>query len=509
MTSHIKYLAILVGLTAFGLNPAIAQPDVCVEAAGDPDAGTFEFEARDAANILCSEQRKADAFQHPINTVLWPTLYGSDPYRQPERHNGIRFWYEPVSVSGIEADVFRPCAAGNCPELPDGLETFEPPYPIVIAMHGFASDKDHLWWATQPLAERGYFVVAVQGTESSTPDAVLDWLHGDAQTQFPGQLDLSRVGTMGHSLGAENSTRVQGDDRVSAIIAWDPCSGAPCENSSGSRLHDKGEEAQTPTLFITADYTGFPGYPQPRFSVPGELRAAGFSTLRANGVDSMLITPRATTHLDWAGNFTMGTRYGETTSNQYNLAWFDRYLRGKLVLDDDGSVVTTGGRNEAQERAYRQAIAQQGFNRLVATEIDGTLDRHNISQGFFDPAQLVSSLDPEYGGNVPYATEGLPTANLLSFYYRSVCFVSVPNYNTASGGIVARGDSTNQGDMRKAGCPVTLTAIDPDGDGVDDAVDGSATTPQAAPRSSGGGGVGLLFMLFALLGTGLVHRRSR
>jgi PKD repeat protein len=410
--------------------------------------------------------------------VLWPTFYGPDPYRQTEWHNGIRFLHEPVSVSGIESDVFRPCAAGNCPDLPDGLETFEPPYSVVIAMHGALSDKDHLWRAAQPLAERSYFVVAAQSNGSSIPGAVLDWLDGEAQTQYPGQLDLSRVGTMGHSLGAENSTRVQGDDRVSAIIAWNPCSGSLCANSRGSRLHDKGEEAQTPTLFITADYTGFPGYPQPRFSVPGELRAAGFSTLRDNGMDSMLITPRATTHLDWAGNFTMGTRYGETTSNQYNLAWFDRYLRGKLVHDDDGKVVTTGGRNQTQERAYRQAIAQQGFNRLVTTEIDGTLDRHNISQGFFDPAQLATSLDPEYGGNVPYATEGLPTANLLSFYYRSVCFVSVPNYNTASGGIVARGDSTNEGDMRKAGCPVNLTAIDSDGDGVDDAVDQCPGTAQ-------------------------------
>jgi len=475
MIRYLQCLAILLALVAFGLNPAMAQheqiPDPCVAAAGDLEAGTLDFELRDATNIYCSEQRKADAILHPINSVLWPILYGADPYRQPARHDGIRFRYDAVNVSGLVGDVFRPCAAGNCPELPDGLETFEPPYPVVIAMHGALSDKDHLWWATQPLAERGYFVVAVQGTESTIPAAVLDWLHGDAQTQFPGQLDLSRIGTIGHSLGAENSTRVQGDDRVSAIIALDPCGGSPCANSRGSRLHDKGEEAQTPTLFITADYTGWPGYPQPRFSVPGELRAAGFSILRDNGVDSMLITPRATTHLDWVGNFTMGTRYGETTSNQYNLAWFDRYLRGKLALDNDGNVVTTGGRNEIQERSYRQAIAKDAFDRLVATQIDGTLDRHNISQGFFDPVKLVTSLDPQYGGNVPYATEGLAIANLLSFYFRSVCYVSAPNYVAGNPGILARGDSTDAGDMRSSGCPVTIITTDTDGDGVDDATD--------------------------------------
>jgi hypothetical protein len=531
MNKYIKCLAISVSLSALVLNSAVAlqeqTPNVCLAPAGDPEEGTLAFEVRDANNILCSELRKADAIEHPINPVLWPTLYGADPYRQPKLHDDVRFRYDSALVSGIEADIFQPCALDSCPERPEGLETFEPPYPVVIAMHGFGSDKDQLWWATQPLAERGYFVVAIQGTDSTVPGIVLDWLHNDAQAQYPGQLDLSRVGTMGHSLGAENSTRVQGDERVSAIIAWDPCSGAPCENSNGSRLYDLGQAAQTPTLFIAADYSGFPGYAEPRFSVPSELRLEGFSTLRNNGVDSMLIIPRATTHLDWAGNFTMGTRYGETTSNHYNLAWFDRYLRGKLVLDSSDNIVTTGGRNEAQERTYRQDIAQQAFDRLIATKIDDTLDKHNISQGFFDPVLAASSENPQYGGNVPYATEGIVIADLLSFYYRSVCFVSLPNYNGESGDIVARGDSTNEGNMRQTGCPVTVTAIDldSDGDGVNDEIDQCinnepdtlvdasgcelSTDPTLSPRDtqSGAGSLGLL-MFISLIGTALGRRRQ-
>jgi hypothetical protein len=240
----------------------------------------------------------------------------------------------------------------------------------------------------------------------------------------------------------------------------------------------------------------------------------------------MLITPRATTHLDWIGNLFMGTRYGETTSNHYNLAWFDRYLRGKLVLDSDDNIVTTGGRNEAQERTYRQDIAQQAFDRLIATKIDDTLDKHNISQGFFDPVLAATSADPQYGGNVPYATEGIVIADLLSFYYRSVCFVSLPNYNGESGDIVARGDSTDAGNMRQTGCPVTITAIDSDsdGDGINDEVDqcinnepgtivdangcALSTDSTLSPRDtqSGAGSLGLL-MFMSLIGTALGRRR--
>lgn len=463
---------------AFAQNPDPIDPIItqCEGPAGDPAPNTPEFAVRDAQNMVCSEQRNVDLLQHPVNYQRQLELYGADPYREPHLHDGQRFRHDALTVAGAAADVFRPCTAADCENMPDGLETFEPPYPVVIALHGAASDKDHLWWATQPLAERGYFVVTVNGTGSGLPGAVLDWLHGEAQIAYPGELDLDRVGITGHSLGAENSTRTQGDPRVSAIIGWDPCNSAGgCSNSPGSRLHDRGAEAQTPTLIIAADYSGFPGYPQPRFSVPGTLRAEAFEILLGNGVDSLLITPRATTHLDWAGTFTFGSRYNEATSNHYGLAWFDRYLKGKLVVNGAGNVVTSGGRSAAEERAYRQAVAEEAFGRLVAERFDGTVDRHNISQGFYDPAQAASNADPLLGGNVPYKVAGLPLADRLSFYYRSVCFLSVPDYSAGTGAvgdpIRIRATTGLDGDMRADGCPVTFSVVDSDGDGFTDDVD--------------------------------------
>ncbi len=81
--------------------------------------------------------------------------------------------------------------------------------------------------------------------------------------------------------------------RVSAIVAWDPCSSIPCRTAPALPEPDQ----LTPTPYQMADYTGWPGYPEPRSSVPGTLRTEGFAGLRHRGVDAMVVTGRATTHL--------------------------------------------------------------------------------------------------------------------------------------------------------------------------------------------------------------------
>jgi hypothetical protein len=198
--------------------------------------------------------------------------------------------------------------------------------------------------------------------------------------------------------------------------------------------------------------------------------ASGFGDLRSRNVDTMGLSFRAWVHTDYNGNGgPAGNRHAELTSNYFTLAWFDRYLKGKLVLDANGNVVASDGRTEAEERAYRQALAR-AYDRLRVTPtkaFDDSVDLHSISMGFWDPAKALSSptLDPGLGGNVTYTLEGTPIWWRLSFYAPSVCFISAPNYtggsDTSWGGtdVAARADSTVDasqglyGDMRLAGCP--------------------------------------------------------
>lgn len=109
--------------------------------------------------------------------------------------------------------------------------------------------------------------------------------------------------------------------------------------------------------------------------------------------------------------------------------------------------------------AYRQAIAQDAFDRLIALKFPaGSIDKYRVSQGFYDPVQLLSSGDPLYGGNVPYKVEGLWTTDRFAQEFRSFCSIFVPDYIGGSDGspgsaTAARADSGADGDMRFTGCP--------------------------------------------------------
>jgi hypothetical protein len=83
----------------------------------------------------------------------------------------------------------------------------------------------------------------------------------------------------------------------------------------------------------------------------------------AQGVDSMQLVLRAATHLDSVPRASAASCYGEAVSTYYTLAWFDPYLKGRT-----------------DPRA-----ARDGYRRLTANVFEDSNDRHNISQGVFDP----------------------------------------------------------------------------------------------------------------------------
>jgi hypothetical protein len=128
--------------------------------------------------------------------------------------------------------------------------------------------------------------------------------------------------------------------------------------------------------------------PQPYTSPPDPLgpgnKDEDFRRLRAAGIDTMKVSLRAATHLDFTqfGLAGTGSRYGAAVAGYYTLAWFDRYLRG----------------------------AAGALPRLTATTFDRSYDVHNISGGTFDPATQ---------SNVPAFLAGLPVRDRLSFHFRS------------------------------------------------------------------------------------------
>jgi hypothetical protein len=406
-----------VAATASGLAAtaqAPGEPVDCLDAVHAAAPGTPKWDELNAANAYCARERDQDKPAHRVLDRTAP----ADAYREPSRHDGVRFRYDTTTIGGLAAEVYRPCAEGTCPDLPAGLDTFDPPYPAVVIFHGGGANSRLYWWASQPLAEAGYLVVAFDSPAGPTLEdasTVVDWLHGD--DPLAAEDDGERLGIAGHSRGGVVADEFgQRDPRVSAVVSWDRAQSTPLPRDLA--LH-------TPTLFMFADYNcqqvpicePEPYDTAPNPDGPGN-KGDDFLLLQGAGVDTMQVPLRAALHLDWVPSQLSGNRYAEGVSVYYTLAWFDRYVRGASEPD----------------------VAADAFDRLTATEFDDSADRHNISQGIFDP-DLAEPDDP-YTGNVPYRIDGLPVADRLSFYFRAKCSLTAPGSS----------DTVRSDDIRTDGC---------------------------------------------------------
>lgn len=321
---------------AFGQTPDCAGP------AGDPQPSTPEWDQRDQDNQYCAEERHADHAQHPVLAPVAP----NDQYRAPGRHDGVRFRYELVAITSrdddlIEAEIYAPCKAGSCPNLPAELRTFEPPYPGVVIIHGGGSRKELHWWSSQPLAEAGYLVVVLDTVSSLSghqPDSedVIDWFfatptsptaHGEFNP-FWQEFDGEPIGIAGHSAGGVAVNAIGHEDpRVGAVASWDRAQSSPIPPD---------REVRTPTVFFMADYNcqqvpfcqpeDYPEPPSP--DGPGN-KGGDYFVLQNAGVDTMQIPLRAALHLDWTPSALAGNRYAELVNMYYKHDGLVRPLRAR------------------------------------------------------------------------------------------------------------------------------------------------------------------------------------
>src|SRR3954452_21821891 len=427
------------------------EPD-CDGPPAEAQPGTAEWDQREADNESCGSQRSRDTQANPAYSAAAARVRAQhggavpeDPFRDPDELNGRRFRFEHISFTNADGAaragmLFRPCD-GGCHDRPPGLRDYAPPYPAVLIVHGGAASQEMYLWGAESLAEAGYMVVTFQipnpenaAGDAHYPDAkaVLDWMLATPASPRPGggfnprwaELDREHVGLAGHSAGGVAVSRLgQEDPRVSAIVSWDRAQSQPMPD---------GLPIRTPALFFAADYLcqKVPVcVPQPFTSPPDPLgpgnKDEDFRRVSAAGVDSMKVTLRAATHLDFTQfSPATGSRYGATVAFYYTLAWFDRYLRG----------------------------SDPGLARLIATRFDDSADVHNISGGTFDPAT---------GKNVPAHIAGEPVADRLSFEFRSAYFLDSGRYRCAS---------------MRAGCP-PAAAAEPRHTGA------GCAHPRFAPRS--------------------------
>jgi hypothetical protein len=156
----------------------------------------------------------------------------------------------------------------------------------------------------------------------------------DRRTVTPGR--TSRIAVIGHSYGAAAVSYVQGvDPRVQTVVALDKL-------SSRSDPAWPVPRPVVPALGLQADYGFLPsaydscqGCSPDKAPDPYRERRSGFDTWAAAGVDSMVVVPRAATHLDYTDVPLVlpASRYGQALSSAYVQAWLAKYLKHDPTAD--------------------------------------------------------------------------------------------------------------------------------------------------------------------------------
>lgn len=164
----------------------------------------------------------------------------------------------------------------------------------------------------------------------------------DRRTVTPGR--TTRIAIVGHSMGAAAVSKVQGtDDRVEAVVALDKLTG----QGSAGPLNGKGNVPTVPALAVQSEYgfsvspwwlsggSSLAPQPSPDGPDPMRERRTGFDAWRRAGVDSMLVVPRASTHLEYTDIPLVlpASRYGQALTSVYVQRWLDRYLKHRGGAD--------------------------------------------------------------------------------------------------------------------------------------------------------------------------------
>jgi len=182
----------------------------------------------------------------------------------------------------------------------------------------------------------------------------------DPDTVTPGR--TTRLAIIGHSTGAVTVSYLQGvDPRVETVVALDKLTATP-----DAIADDQAElgslpgpvKPEVPALAMQSEY-GFEPQPyweascssfEPCPAAPGgstqvpDLSQApnpnreedtGFDTWEKAGVDSMVIVPRASTHLDYTDEPPVlpASQYGQAMASYYTQAWLEKYLKHAPASD--------------------------------------------------------------------------------------------------------------------------------------------------------------------------------
>lgn len=338
---------------------------------------TVEEPGWNSEGNLCKEygeQCVGDPYMYPATEPL----YAGDDFHDHAERERIAFYDtgvgDPTDDGGarLTGYVWAPADAEPGDDLPG----------VVITNGSVQAPQTIYWWFAQTLVTAGYVVMTFdprgQGrSDTQTPDGTqgsnahpqvfvtnqidaIDFFRSTptapyppnqnrpdapdvfaSQNPFYDMLDHSRLGIVGHSLGATGVSVVQGlGADGSGASGWPGSSadGNPVDVAvAWDNLFPKGDELvytvqpRVPTMGQSADY-GLT--PRPKNSAPNEeANNAGFESWRTAGVSTYQITIRGGTHYEWSRIPTFPTTdwdsWGNELADYLSLAWLDHWLKNE------------------------------------------------------------------------------------------------------------------------------------------------------------------------------------
>lgn len=347
---------------------AANQQSYLLRAVDDPDwlspqSGNTEF------TPLCTSwmmQCAGDPFRYP----------GVDPFYDSEGEVTPVVFYD-AQCARLSGRVWAPRSSKAGDALPG----------VVIETGSIQAPETLYWWMAQALVRQGYVVMTFDvrgqgrsdqqspaGDQGSNADSsvffdglvnVIDFFRSGLMTPYPhnstcagtyatevaphnpfyDRLDLSRLGIVGHSLGASGVSAVQGYDPwtgeldatnpVDVIVAWDSLNG-------GSNT------PRVPAMGQTSEY-GIGGTAKTTAPDPENHKAA-YKKWRDANVPVFQLTIQGSTHFEWSLIPTFPSTswcpeigangceggYGRPLAEHYSVAWLDRWLKkpGEAGYDD-------------------------------------------------------------------------------------------------------------------------------------------------------------------------------
>ncbi len=205
------------------------------------------------------------------------------------------------------------------------------PRPTILLVHGWGMSAADYEWISKDLVRRGYAVASFNmwnpflfGPDvwASEAKRAVDKLHAvaaDPRSALHAELDMSRLGVIGHSLGGATAVKLaEIDRRVRAAVALAP--GA--DLFTAGSLNAAADRAEAPLLVVTGELD---------FVTPTDRRLLhGWKDGKG---DRLLVEVKGADHWSftrWLGAlwpFVPSNHHHETTARFFE-AWFGKHLAG-------------------------------------------------------------------------------------------------------------------------------------------------------------------------------------